>query len=50
MAEVLGGFWMEEMPMKSSHQDRLTVFVPAVIYTPIALMLVLTLFTVGGSG
>lgn len=32
--------------MKSRQQDRLLVVVPAFIYTPIALMLVLTLFTV----
>ncbi len=35
--------------MKTKQQDKLLVIVPAFIYTPIALMLVLTLFTVVGS-
>jgi hypothetical protein len=34
--------------MKLREQDKLLVVVPAFIYTPIALMLVLTLFTVVG--
>jgi hypothetical protein len=33
--------------MKRTQQDKLLVIVPAFIYTPIAMMLVLTLFTVG---
>lgn len=33
--------------MKAKQKDKLLVIVPGFIYTPIALMLVLTLFTVG---
>lgn len=35
--------------MKTAQQEKLLVIIPAFIYTPIALMLLLTLFTVGSA-